>query len=267
MESQLLVIIVLTFVIHLIGTLAYAFRIAGVRTGHLAIAFSLFNILILVSRLSNAFQGPFLSKRVELTIADGTTAGLRHDFVLILLAASAATVAGGLLLPSFQRLATLGVGFFYRRRSMARLLLRAVSPTGVSAALRSVALPRYATLTSMLSVSDLPLTVIVLNFAATALWTVGVLASIYAGVITPELRVTAASLSSLINGFATIIMFMMIDPYLSAMTDDAAAGRIGEGRLRRFIGWMVAGRLAGTLAAQVLLVPGATLIAFVARLL
>jgi hypothetical protein len=32
MDTQLLVICVLTFVIHLIGTLAYAARIAGVRT-------------------------------------------------------------------------------------------------------------------------------------------------------------------------------------------------------------------------------------------
>jgi len=65
MDSQLLLIIGLTFIIHLIGTLAYAFRIAGIRTGHIAIAFSLFNILVLVSRTSNSFQGPFLAKRVD----------------------------------------------------------------------------------------------------------------------------------------------------------------------------------------------------------
>jgi hypothetical protein len=72
MDTQLLVICILTFVIHLIGTLAYAARIAGVRTRRIAISFSLFNILILVSRTSNSFQGPFLAKRIE------TTAG--HPF-------------------------------------------------------------------------------------------------------------------------------------------------------------------------------------------
>lgn len=45
MDTQLLVICVLTFIIHLIGTLAYAARIAGVRTRRIAISFSLFNIL------------------------------------------------------------------------------------------------------------------------------------------------------------------------------------------------------------------------------
>lgn len=267
MDTQLLIILILTFVIHLIGTLAYAFRIAGVRTGNLAIAFSLFNILVLASRLSNAFQGPFLAKRVEEAIAADITAGLQRDFALILFAASVATIAGGLLIPTFQRIGTLAVAHFHSRRSMGRLLLRSVSPSGIASVYRSATLPRYATLRTMVAVRDLPVTVIVLNFAATALWTVGVLSSIYAGIITPELRVTAASLSSLVNGAATILMFVMIDPYLSAMTDDAGAGRIPEGRLRRFIFWMILSRLAGTIAAQVLLFPGAMLIAWTARMI
>lgn len=80
MDSQLLIICVLTFLIHLIGTLAYAARIAGVHTRRTAISFSLFNILILVSRTSNSFQGPFLAKRIENNIAAGISHGLLADF-------------------------------------------------------------------------------------------------------------------------------------------------------------------------------------------
>lgn len=54
-DWQLWIIVGLTFVIHLIGTLAYSVRIAGTRTGRIAVSFSLFNILILVSRTSNSF--------------------------------------------------------------------------------------------------------------------------------------------------------------------------------------------------------------------
>ena len=150
---------------------------------------------------------------------------------------------------------------------MTRLLLRAVSPAGVSTIMRSAALPSYATLKSIGRLRDLPLLVILLNFAATALWTIGVLASIYAAVITPELRVTAASLSSLINGAATILMFVAVDPHLSAVTDDSASGRIGESYLRRFIIWMIASRLAGTLAAQFLFYPAASVVAWTAQAL
>ena len=46
MDRGLLLIFVLTFVIHLIGTLAYSVRIAGTRTRRIAISLSLFNILV-----------------------------------------------------------------------------------------------------------------------------------------------------------------------------------------------------------------------------
>jgi len=61
MDANLLFICLLTLVIHVVGTLAYAVRIAGVRTRRIAISFSLFNILALISRTSNSFQGPFLA--------------------------------------------------------------------------------------------------------------------------------------------------------------------------------------------------------------
>jgi hypothetical protein len=106
-----------------------------------------------------------------------------------------------------------------------------------------------------------------MNFFATALWTVGVLASIYAGVLEPDFRVTASSLSSIINGMATVLMFILVDPYLSGLTDDVVAGRISDGRFRRLVTWLVLSRLAGTIAAQLLLLPASYLIAWTAHAL
>ena len=70
MDVQLLVICLLTAGIHLIGTLAYGARIAGVRTRRIAMSFALFNVLVLVSRMSNSFLGPFLAKRIEVRLAE-----------------------------------------------------------------------------------------------------------------------------------------------------------------------------------------------------
>lgn len=71
MDTELLLICALTALINLIGALAYAARIAGVRTGRIALSFALFNILLLVSRTSNGFLGPFLAKRIETALAHG----------------------------------------------------------------------------------------------------------------------------------------------------------------------------------------------------
>ncbi|WP_198585859.1 lipid II flippase Amj family protein [Pararhizobium haloflavum] len=267
LDFQLLVIIALTFVIHLIGTLAYAFRIAGIRTGHIAIAFSLFNVLVLVSRLSNSLQAPFMAKRVETAISAQAASGLIVDFSLILASASVATVVGGLLIPSFQRYSSNAVRSFHRTRSMPRLLLRTLTPRGASLAMHSLALPSHRNLVQLARPKNIPFAMIAMNFLASALWTVGVLASIYAGILEPEFRVTASSLSSMINGIATIMMFILVDPYLSGMTDDVVSGRVSDGHFRRVITWLVISRLCGTLAAQLLLLPAAHAIAWMARAL
>ena len=265
MDLQLFLIVLFNFIIHLVGTLAFAFRIAGIRTGHIAIAFSLFNVLVLISRLANSFQGPFLAKRVETAIQGPALSGLTFDFMLVIASASLATLAGGLLIPTFQRYSTRAVAAFQRTRSMPRLLLRSLTPRGVSAVAASAALPNYRNLQTLRGFGGVPAGAIMLNFVATALWTVGVMAAIYAGAIDPEFRVTAATLSSIINGVATVIMFIMIDPFLSGLTDDVVHGRANEAHFRRVVVWMVASRFAGTVAAQALLLPGATAIAAVAR--
>ena len=90
-------------------------------------------------------------------------------------------------------------------------------------------------------------------------------AALYAGYLNPELRVTSSSLSSIVNGVATILMFVIIDPQLSVMTDDVVEGRLDEPSFRRTIVWLVGSRFAGTLLAQVLLIPAANLIVFVAE--
>ena len=71
MTSQILIVLILTFLINLITTLSYSVRIVGIRTGRIAISFALFNILVLVSRTANGFQTPLLAKTLENDIKHG----------------------------------------------------------------------------------------------------------------------------------------------------------------------------------------------------
>ena len=80
-----------------------------------------------------------------------------------------------------------------------------------------------------------------------------------------EFRVTASQLSAVINGLATILLFALIDPQLSVMTDDVVEGRVDEPLFRRTIVWISFSRLAGTALAQLLLLPAAMAIAWVAN--
>jgi len=67
-----------------------------------------------------------------------------------------------------------------------------------------------------------------------------------------------------VNGIATILMFVFIDPYLSLMTDEVMEGKVEEPYFRRSIVWLTGCRLAGTVIAQIILVPTALWIVAVA---
>jgi hypothetical protein len=54
---------------------------------------------------------------------------------------------------------------------------------------------------------------------------------------------------------------------MSGMTDDVVEGKVPESQFRKAIVWLVGSRLAGTVAAQALLVPASMLIASVARII
>jgi hypothetical protein len=268
MDKQLLLICALTFIIHIIGTLAYSVRIAGIRTRRIAVSLALFSILMLLSRTSNSFLGPFLAKRVETGIDQHVAAGtLLGDFRWLLFSASLATILGAILIPTFQRAFCRAVEHFQVHRSVPKLLLHAVFKGGLSYLRTSASLPKPANVTGLREKSGVSVSMTAMNVIATALWTVGVFAALYAGVLDPSVRVTSSTLSSIINGGATIMMAVFIDPHMSGMTDDVIEGKIEESQFRRAVVWLVGSRLAGTLIAQFLLVPSAVVIVGVAKAL
>lgn len=264
MDAQLIVLCGLTFVIYLIGALAYAARIAGVRTRKIAVSFALFNVLVLVSRAANSFQGPFLSKRIELNLLNNGEA-LFWDFQILMFSATLAAIVGTLMVPTVQRLFTRAIQHFHTNRSIPKLIMHMFARGGLNYIKTSVTVPSVEHVKGFKEKSVVSWQVIALNVAAQAFLTVGVFASLYAGFIAPEFRVTALSLSAVINGVATILLFVLIDPQLSVMTDDVVEGRISEAQFRRAVVWLAGSRIVGTALAQLLLVPAAILIAEIAR--
>ena len=243
-DLPLVTILLLTAFINLIGALAYAARIAGVRTRRIAMSFALFNILVLFSRTSNSFLGPFLAKRIETRIHDGSGASLFIDMQFVLAAASLATLVGILLVPTGQRMFAAAIGWYQTNRSTTKLALKALSPSGLRTLRQSLRFPSLAHLKSWKMPKGIGWGVLIANCLAQSLLAVGVVASLYAGYLAPEFRVTASQ--------------------LSVMTDDAVEGHVAEADFRRAIMLISLSRLAGTILAQALLLPAALLIAYVA---
>ncbi|MGK4213182.1 lipid II flippase family protein, partial [Bacillus paralicheniformis] len=111
----------------------------------------------------------------------------------------------------------------------------------------------------------IPKRLFVLNMAITAIYTIGVLAALYAGVLVPERHTTAVMASGLVNGVATMLLALFVDPKVSVLADDVAKGR----RSYTYLKWasitMATSRVAGTIFAQVLFIPASYYIAWMTK--
>lgn len=264
MPTSIIIVLVLTLIIHLVSTLAYAVRIVGIRTRKIAISFALFNIMVLISRTSNSFQAPLLAKWIEDNIHFQTEPDIMV-FRLIILTTTVASAAGSFLIPSFQRILSRAVNNFSVYKSVPRLILHGFTKSGIRQFRDEIKLPDKNNFRVNTGIPDkFPVKIFVFNIIAVAILTVGVLSSLYAGYLVPELRTTSSTLSSVVNGFATILLFIFIDPYLSGLTDDVIEGKYMESDFRLIVRIMLIGRILGTILSQFLFVPFSKFIAFVA---
>lgn len=263
MSSQIIIVLILNFIISLIGTLAYSVRMVGVRTGKIAVSFAVFNILTLVSRMAVTFQVPLLTKYVE---HNSGSNDLLHIFNIIILVSGVATIAGAFLIPTFQRIFYKGVLHFSVDRSIPKLVIHSFSKAGINYIKDCVAIPVKENITGF-NLRKLPVKIIIFNLIAVALLTVGSLAPIYAGNVAPDLRATCVTLSSIINGIATILMAIFIDPQLSIMTDDVVEGKCTEEDFRAVVIGMVGSKTLGTFASLLLIIPASYLIVFIAKVI
>ncbi len=263
MTGQIAFVLALTFLINLITTLSYSVRIVGIRTGRIAVSFALFNILVLVSRTANGFQAPLLASTIENNINAGSGSNLL-DFRLIILSCTIATIFGGMLIPTFQRILSIAVEKFSIYKSVPKVLLYSFTRSGITSIKENIVIPDTKNITGIDLKNDFPWKVFIMNVVAVAIITIGVLSSLYAGYFNPEYRTTASSLSAIINGLSTILLFIFIDPFLSVMTDDVVLGKTSETIFRRIIVYMVFARVLGTVLAQFMLLPAARLIALAA---
>lgn len=261
MDKQIVIVLILNFIISIIGTLAYSVRLVGVRTGKIAVTFAVFNVLMLVSRTAVTFQSPLLTKFVE---SNSSSNDLIRIFNLIIVISGIASIVGAFLIPTFQKMFSKAVEHFSIEKSIPKLIIHSFSKTGVKYMRDSIAIPVKESLISI-NFKNLPKRILFYNFISVAIITAGAFAPIYAGSIAPELRATCLSLSPIINGTATILTSIFIDPHLSIMTDDVVDGKCSEEDFRGCVIAMVGSKVVGTFTALVIFIPASYIIAFVAN--
>ncbi|NLX90295.1 MAG: DUF2837 family protein [Firmicutes bacterium] len=257
--ERLLLICLLTGVIHMVETLSYSARIAGIRTRRLYLAASLFSVLVLLARTANLVQAPLLGYFVDETILSGNTALLAEAIRGILLSATLGSLLAASLIPTFIHIFIYLTGLLEKSESMGVMLLRLINTDNFFKKIhhrleKSVRRPR---LSHLLLLKDRVFVkrILLLTILVASINTTGVLSAIYAGALVPDYRLTASQMSGVLNGFSTVLLTFFIDPYASLITDQVMAGKRKPWELNAMVTCLVTGKILGTLLGQLIFLP------------
>jgi hypothetical protein len=253
--DRILLISLLTFVIHCAETLSYSVRMAGIRTGKLAIALTLTGMIVLISRTSNIAQGTMTGKVVDFAKVhlDFNLAG---TFRIVLVSASFGTLLAIALFPTFVALSARMVTHLEKAGSIPRMLKAAFRLNVLKNATYHFRMPKWEMI-QRLGMGGIPWRLMVLNCLVTSIYTVGVLASLYATFLPGQYSIGASQSSGLINGAATILMTLLIDPKVALLTDKALRREAKLATINNVFGSLMFSRFCGTIFAQIILLPAA----------
>ena len=265
---QVIIVGFFTFLIHLTESSAYGMRLAGVRTRQIAIALSFVTSTLLISRLSNMFQAPLLGAMVDTTVLSGNPNAvhlLENKFRLIIFCGFLGSLTAMLLTPTLIKLFTIAIERFAIHGSIPRLAISALHPKRIIKLVRLGTRPRIESI-KPISLKNLPKGFLILNMIVTSVYTIGVLCSLLAGATLPEFRSTAIQLSGIVNGIATILFTLFVDPAGARITDQTMQGQRPESDLKSVVFYLQLGRVIGILIlAQLLLRPFTAYILMVTR--
>lgn len=252
-------LIFLTIIIHLVDTMSYSVRLNSVRSGNFALSLSLFNLIVLVSRTANTFQGPLIGKMIDNSIK------MSYDPIVhvrqVVFATTLGTVLGIVLIPTFLKIFAKAVSKLEATGSVPGLVVQSLSRGNIKRIAKSVTRPKKGMLKG-LGFKDIPKGLLLLNVLITGVYTIGVLSAYYSAIYVPENRLAASASSGMINGIASILLTLFIDPKAALITDEAYRGKREYKDVKALVVMLIGTKLIGTLLGQILLVPAAKLIAF-----
>lgn len=250
-------LIVLTIVIHLIDTLAYSVRLSSVKNGNFALSTSLFNLIVLISRTANMLQGPLIGTIIEesIRIKYNPINELRY----VISASTFGTILGIILIPTFLKVFSKSVLKLEETGSIPSLVIQSLSIANIKRIKNGTVRPSKSMIRG-LRYKNIPKKMLLINAVITGIYTIGVLAAYYASIYVPDKRLAVSASSGMINGIASILLTIFIDPMASIITDEAYRGKREYGDVKTLVIMLISTKLIGTLLGQLLLIPGAKFI-------
>jgi hypothetical protein len=264
--GKVMIISLFLLIITMIETLAYATRISGTRVKLIATAISLFSTLVIVSRFSTMIQQPLTAKLIAEAPGLNKLHYIEEQYRILIGVTSIGVLLGILLFPTFINIFSRAIiQLSNQRGSVIALFLNQFNLKGITKVIKCFRLPRLTYLKGI-TLKTIPKRLFVINVMVSAVFTIGVLSSIYASMLVPQDYAQAALMSSgIINGIATILLTLFIDPKASVLADRVMNKQCDYIYLKSYSVTMISSKLVGTILAQLLFIPAAYYVAWFAK--
>ncbi len=268
-------LVLVNALIWLLGGTIYSSRVSAVITKRIAIAISVFNFFSLLARVAGQFYGPFVGAITDrlthrpdgAALAPDALEKLEHFNRSLLGGAAVGCILSLLLIPTFVKVYLVLIERVFREESLSKVLVQGLNPKNWLKAPSLLAAPWKQTV-SRQALAKLPKGFLWANVLVLSFQTVSQLAAIYAGAAyDAEVARTTTLLSPLVNGVATIVLSLVVDPTCNILIDEAVKGKRSVEEIETMTFWLCFGSVVGTLVAQLLFLPSAWFISFGAQAL
>lgn len=256
MNNNLWIIVLFNVAFAFLASTTYTSRISAVRTARAATAVAVYNFFFLIARLGQQVFAPMIGSISDHVVANPALGlpDLAVSLRFLLLGASLGALLSWLFMPTLVEVYDRAIRRTDQLGSIHGVLVRLLNPARWVTVIKCLRFPS----TFGIGVGDLrriPMTFIVANIFVIGIHTVGVVASVYAGAAVPELERTASLLSSVVNGFATIALGLIVDPTAAVITQEALDNKRPVKDVYAMGLLLIASMFIGTLLSQVLLEP------------
>lgn len=256
MNNNLWIIVLFNVAFAFLASTTYTSRISAVRTARAATAVAVYNFFFLIARLGQQVFAPMIGAISDHVVASPNLGlpDLAVSLRFVLLGASLGALLSWLFMPTLVEVYDRAIRKTDQFGSIHAVLVSLLNPVRWVAVIKCLRFPS----TFGIGVGDLrriPMTFIVANIFVIGIHTVGVVASVYAGAAIPELERTASLLSSVVNGFATIALGLIVDPTAAVITQETLDDKRPVKDVYAMGLLLIASMFIGTLMSQALLEP------------
>lgn len=264
--GNFIVLAIFNAIVMLKSSTTYASRISAVLTKSVATAIAIYNFFFLLTRISQQIFAPFIGTMVDASVRTGDTSNLIMSFRWLIWGSCAGAVLGLLFMPTFVEIYNKAIKGMGICGSLEKLVFKTlVTPSIWLKAVGCLRLPSLFGIKKA-DFNSLPKNFLVANIVVISFHTIGVMAAAYASASYPDAR-GVTLLSSVINGGATILLSLLVEPSIALITDDAVDGKRPVSNVCAMSIFLAGGTIFGTLLSQVIFVPAAEFIKWCSGLL